>query len=180
MILIYKFNNEPGFGDNLRGLISILQVQELLPFELFIDFRQHVFSKYFLYDTPAIVSKSQYAVSYKFGHELNHHQQISNDLRELFQKYEIITVSTDAYPDEENISENMKTYIKNLLIVRPEIQDYIKERLSKLASEYHLYHFRLGDECWYNDSMNKDFYIQKFLQSKKENSVLISDSLSLK
>jgi hypothetical protein len=183
MILIYKFVNEPGFGDNIRGLITILQVQQLLPFELIIDFRGHVFSKFFAYETPMIVNESKKTIVIPIpSHKLIKHQNdiIRDELQEYFNNYDIITIITNIMPDENLITENIKDKIKQILIVKPEINDYIMAQISQLPTNFNLFHFRLGDNCWYNDSINNDHYIQKILQNKKDNSVLISDSLNLK
>jgi hypothetical protein len=48
MKVIFRFVNDPGFGDNIRGLITILQIQKILRFELEVDFSHHVFSKFFI------------------------------------------------------------------------------------------------------------------------------------
>ena len=183
MILIYKFVNEPGFGDNLRGLITILQVQQLLPFELVIDFRGHVFSKFFVYEMPMIVNESKKTIVIPIpSHKLIRHQNdiICDELQEYFNNYDIITIITNIMPDENLITENIKDKIKQILIVKPEINDYIMAQIYQLPKKFNVFHFRLGDECWYNDSVNNEHYIQKILQNKKENSVVISDSLNLK
>jgi len=83
-------------------------------------------------------------------------------------------------PDENLITENIKDKIKQILIVKPEINDYMVAQISQLPTKFNLFHFRLGDERWYDDSINNDHYIEKIIKNKKENAVLISDSLNLK
>ena len=178
MYLIYKFTNNPGFGDNLRGLISILQIQKKLNFKLIIDLKGHRFEKFFLYETPIRRSKS-FNINFYYCNEENHNSEIIDKLNEIFKNFEIIEIKTNNYPIENEIDEDIKNYIKNLLSIRPEIQEYLNTKFSNLPKEYNLFHYRLGDDCFENNHVNENF-VHNFISNKKDNSVLISDSLSFK
>jgi hypothetical protein len=138
MILVYKFINYCGFGDYLRGLISVLQIQKILKFELIIDFKDHKFEKYFLYETPNIHPERYIYLNYL--NENNHHLEIINVLTEEFKKNNIIQIITNAYPNKNEIDESIKDFIKNLLLLRPKIQEYLNTKCINLPEKYNLFH----------------------------------------
>jgi len=93
----------------------------------------------------------------------------------------ILTVSTNSYPIIEKIDKNIKTYLKKLFEVKPEINEYLHNAISMLPVDYHLFHYRLGDDVLINNNkVNNDVYLQNFETNKKENAVVISDSLAFK
>jgi hypothetical protein len=94
---------------------------------------------------------------------------------------DVIGISTNSYPILTEIDEDMKIYIQKVLCLKPEIEEFLKSKLSQLPETYHLFHYRLGDSYLLNnDSQDNIVYLEHFSHYKKENSVVISDSLSFK
>lgn len=181
MILIYKFTNNSGFGDNLRGFISILQIQKKINFELIVDLKNHRFEKYFLYTTPNTNTRLKRNIKIYYDDEENHHLNIYNRLISTFKKTKIVEIKTNAYPILNEIDENIKDTVKTLLLIRPEIIEYLNAKYYNLPKNYNLFHYRLGDNYFYNDDVNNDNdFVNNFILNKKDNSVLISDSLNFK
>jgi len=179
MILIYKFVNNLGFGDNLRGFISILQIQKKINFELIVDLKNHRFEKYFIYETPDI--SQEFSIDICYDNENNHHLDIYNRLQNEFKQFKIIEIKTNAYPILNEIDEGIKDTVKKLLLIRPEIREYLNTKFNNLPKNYNLFHYRLGDNYFYNDNVNNNNNLfNNFILNKKENSVVISDSLNFK
>lgn len=177
MKVVFRFVNDPGFGDNIRGLISILQIQKLLKFELKVDFSHHVFGNFFQH-LPIDANFKQYNLF--IYSDLKYNPNDTKMLTDFLSNESDIIISTNIRPMEE-IDEDIKLFLKNLFELKPEINEYLQEKISMLPKDYHLFHYRLGDDVLVNKKkVNNDEYLQHFETHKKENAVVISDSLSFK
>jgi len=177
MTLVYKFYNSPGIGDNMRGLISILQIQKRLQFRLLVDFEGHHFGEYLNYKTP--MYSCSYKLTFIYLDERDHHDDIYSRLRDEFTRNDMIVIQTNAYPRIGDLDEPIKIFIKNLLVLRPATEEYLAKKFIGLPKIYNLFHYRLGDSHFNHDFLNHSV-VENFVANKKENSVLISDSLVLK
>jgi hypothetical protein len=176
--LIFTFTNNPGFGDHLRGLVSILQIKKKMGFDLIVNMKGHSFETFFLYETPEFI-QPKYLYSYVLNHESNCHLQLCHFINESFKKCDVISIKTNQYPKENEIDDDIKDYIKNLLSIRPEVLSYLENKFLDIPKNYNLFHFRTGDENFNHDVLHESC-VSLFASKKKENSVVISDSLSLK
>lgn len=173
---VFRFVNDPGFGDNIRGLISILQIQKILKFELKVDFSHHVFGNFFQH-LPVEANFKQYNLFIYSDFKHNHND--TKMLSDFLSNDSDIIISTNIRPMEE-IDEDIKTYLKNLFELKPKVKKYLQEKISMLPENYHLFHYRLGDDILINKKKVNDKYLQHFKTHQKENAVVISDSLSFK
>jgi len=171
--VVFKFVNNPGFGDNLRGLITLLQIQKKLRFELRIDWNNHCFRDFF-YNTPPVKTDINLSLIYK--NETPRHVEIMTILQNRFKRYNTIGLFTNSYPYK--VEDDIKEFMKKLLVIRPEVQQYFDTKFAALPKQYHLFHYRFGDEQMFHSIDTK--FVGHFISNKKENSVVISDSLSFK
>jgi len=175
MKVIFRFVNNPGFGDNIRGLITILQIQKILKFELDVDFSQHVFNSFFIHTSPKHDFKQYNFFIYNSKSNINDRNILMNILNETN-----LIISTNVRPADD-IDEDIKTYIKRIFELKPEINDYLQKKIALLPANYNLFHYRLGDSVLIdNHETNIDIYLQNFKKNIKENAVVISDSLLFK
>ncbi len=172
-MIIFRFTNNPGFGDNIRGLITLLQIKKKLNFELEVDFSHHVFSNFLICNFSNV--EYQYK-EYWFTDEIPRNDFLLKEIS----SFGNIIITTNSYPILTEIDEDIKEYIRNLFILKPNVKSYLEERLSSLPSDYHLFHYRLGDDVFENDTLNTDEIFQNFEKNKKDNAVVISDSLTFK
>lgn len=174
MKVIFRFVNDPGFGDNIRGLITILQIQKLLKFELEVDFSHHVFSNFFIHTVP----KENFKHCNLFFY--NTSADYKNMLTDFLKNETNIIISTNNRPTEE-IDEDIKLYLKKVFEIKPEVKEYLDKKMSLLPKEYNLFHYRLGDDVLINKhEVDNNFFIENFKKNIKENAVVISDSLTFK
>jgi hypothetical protein len=194
MIIIYTFFNSPGFGDNLRGFISLLQIcnkinyrqkNNKLKYQLFVDFSKSKIDKYLIYKLPLElleISKNIEVKSFYYCNEENHEKEIIDFLVNC--KDNLIRITTNNFPDENNINDDMKNYVKNLFKFNSEFENKMNEYLKILPEKYNLYHYRFGDTILLDMTKGED-EINTLINSfnkieNKKNSVIISDSLVFK
>lgn len=174
---VFRFVNDPGFGDNVRGLISILQIQKILKFELKVDFSHHVFGNFFKH-LPIDANFKQYNlfIYSDFKYNLNDTKMLTDFLSNESD----IIISTNIRPMEE-IDEDMKMFLKKVLELKPTAKKYLEKKISMLPANYHLFHYRFGDDVLNNkEEVNTDVCFKNFEKNAKENAVIISDSLVFK
>ena len=176
MKIIYGFMSHVGLGDNIRGLIFLKQVQSKMDFELYVDFGSYPIERFLLYSNelpnpdvtecfPAMDNDMHHDDLIRFIHQNSH--------------VDCIKITTNWKP-YLNVSEPIKQYIRDILLLKPEYEEYLNEKLSKLPDSYPLFHYRFGDaHICQKDELNIQYY-NHLLQHKKENMVLISDSLLFK
>jgi len=175
MKVVFRFVNDPGFGDNIRGLITVLQIQKTLKFDLEVDFSHHIFANYFIHD-----SKEDFKQCNFFTYNTKSNLNDINMLTSFLKNETNIIISTNIRPMEE-IDEDTKTFLKKVLELKPEINEYLEKKISMLPENYHLFHYRLGDDVLVNkEEVNTDVYFKNFEKNAKENAVVISDSLVFK
>lgn len=164
--MIFRFVNDPGFGDNLRGLITVLQIQKTLKFDLEVDFSHHIFGSFFIHKNVES--------------DFKHYVFDDRDKLVAFLKNETnVIISTNIRPIEE-IDEDIKVYLKKVLELKPHVKEYLDEKISMLPKDYNLFHYRLGDDVLIHNECVDDVYFENFEKNIKENAVVISDSLVFK
>ena len=154
----YKLSK--GLGDMIRGYINMYQLSQKYNFKLIIDISLHPISKYL------ITNPHEYTNLI----ENNKNNIIFNKNPEKYileNKDNIIFFNTNSQTNRrkipENISDDCRKYIKDILTPNDEMQQYISEYLSLIKnSNYNILHYRLGDE--FNDKNNN---YNKYLSNKK-------------
>ena len=182
MNVIFVFNNSSGIGDNIRGLINLLQIKKIInkKINIYIDFSLHVFKNYLLNSLPLDMEvKKNYIHKFLYFDENDHYNEIINFL--LNNTSENVYISSNNFPHQENITEDIKQFIKAIFLFNNNFEKLLYESLNKLPKNFDVYHYRLGDEVFYNDKNNFYSIINSFNNRVKSNDVfLISDSLNLK
>ena len=191
MIVVYTFYHTTGLGDNIRGLITMKQIQKMVnfSFELYVDMDGHPIESFLNYDYKSIKTPHDKRLFFPTPDELPHHGYIIQKLQHEYEqnKNMCLRVETNFYP-EMNIDADIKEFMRNFLTLKPEYETYLQSRNRILPPNYNLFHYRLGDKyvCIDNDGRIKsgqnetDICFKNFLHYKKQNSVILSDSLSFK
>jgi len=193
MDVVFTFLNSPGFGDNLRGLITLLQIQRKMqlelekPFNIYVNFSKSRIQNYVAYKMPTELSQKIETIkltAWNFINEYSHDDEIIDFL--LNTNEPIVNIQLNAFPDVSKIDEDIKQFIKNLFILSPDFEAQMNKYFDKLPNKYQLFHFRLGDERLRLGEDNLDWGVQSLVNSFKsnykenENYVIISDSLTFK
>lgn len=174
-MIIYKFSGCVGIGDNIRGLILIKQVQEIIPFELEIDLNGYPLGDFLLYEQKQFNPELEKSFP-AFDNEC-HHNEIVQYIQQNPGK--CIVIGTNCRPDY-NISEPIKEYMKDFLKLKPQYEDLLQKKFNSLLPNYNLFHYRFGDVHLCEMDQTNEQYYQHFIHFKKENAVIISDSLLFK
>jgi hypothetical protein len=176
MKVLYSFYHSTGLGDNIRGLITIKQIQKIMGFELYIDLNGHPIERYLM----RVSQKMNYNHNVGFYAYDNapHHDQMIH----FFKDKDSIRIETNYYPTA--VDEDTKQFMREFLKLKPEYAELFSKRVT---APYYLYHFRFGDKhiCQENDTrfnVETDYYscIDKYLRVRNPNSIIISDSLEFK
>ena len=86
MIIIYNFTNKPGFGDNIRGLISILQIKKKMNFDLYVSFKNHIFNNLFINEEPDYLVET-HVERIVCNEDFNRQNDLIMDFKESFSSY---------------------------------------------------------------------------------------------
>ena len=188
MNVIFAFTNHQGIGDNLRGLISLLQIKEKIKNQkeltIHVDFSKSLISKYLVNQLPNQFLELKETIETKTFYYL--FQSLDNDIIDylLNTQDNTVCIHTNNYPDTNTITEDIKSFIKKSFEFNPYFEEIFKTYYNQIPENYHLYHYRFGDHKFKNDDLD-DHTIHKFAESfqqtnKHENCLIISDSLSFK
>ena len=180
MDVIYVFQNSPGIGDNIRGLITLLQIQQIInkKINIYVDFSLHAFNNNLSHTLPDDKKVKNNTIC-RFLDNHSDHNELINFL--LNNKNEKVYINTNKVPDQNKITEDIKETIKNLFEFNEDFENLFNNSLNKLPKNFDVYHYRLGDEVFNNDTTNFDNIVESFNNREKQNDIfLISDSLNLK
>jgi len=186
MKIIFTFLNCQGIGDNVRGLISLLQIQKKLQslkvVSIHVNFKNSHIGNYVLHkldDELVEIVKSKNLKQFLYANENLHDNQIMDYI--LNSSDDIIHLNTNNFPDVNNISEDIKDFIKNLFKFTPEFEDVLNSYFEKAGRNFDIFHYRFGDDIFHNDSVNTEKIIDSIQQINSTNNCLVlSDSLNLK
>jgi len=187
--IIFTFKNGWGIGDNVRGLISILQIQKKIEentdkeVKIYVDFSDSLINKYLKYKLPDEIIALKETIEFKlflYNNEYNHENDIINFI--LNSDTNKFYLNTNNYPDVNNITEDIKLFIKNVLEFDPSFEEIFNSYLNQLPAIFDVYHYRLGDSAFNNDCESSVIpHVESFKELKKSNSSLVlSDSLCFK
>jgi len=189
MILIFQFENDPGFGDNLRGLISMIEMLSSIKRKLdfYVDFSKSHIYNFVKHRIPEHLQNANhdYVVFVDSIHNKDQCRYIIENTRA-----NILRINHNFFPEgiesetiPTGISEETKNYIKNILTFSPEFEEIFSSYLNKLPEYYKVYHFRYGDSIFSNDIYAVDdrtFNLFVDLYNNQEDTLVISDSLNMK
>jgi len=188
MDVIFSFRNLPGFGDNLRGLISVMQIlndlnkmQEKI-YILHIDFSKSKISKFIKQHPTKNETESTDEFVRIYGDDKRYHLHIEHFL--LNTPAKCVTIHSNLMPDMDNITPEIKKNIKELFVFQEYFYKKLDEYLQQLPEVYNLYHFRFGDSVLVTQNSDENDIFSKLNIFQKEHSgdscLIISDSLVFK
>ena len=170
-------NNFWGLGDVLRGTMSMFQLSKKYNFKLIVDIQLHPISQFLKYENKEyndLIKDNKDNIPFFYPDQVE--SFIRDDPRELnffFTNNHLI----------EEVSEECKDFIKNILIPKDDFSKYIEDvfKSKNIPSNYNIFHFRLGDSVLIrNEDINYNHYIDIINNRKESNDVLMSDSMLLK
>jgi len=171
-------DNYWGLGDIIRGTIKLYQLSKKMDFELVVDIQHHPISR-FLKNTNTkysnLVKNNRNNIEFVLPGSLENHIESSNK--------DIILMLTNDLCDENDITEDCKEFIRNILTPSDFLNEYMEIRKSELTqSEYNILHYRLGDGelVRKNESNSLSEQLEHLQKNKEMNDVLISDSETFK
>lgn len=109
------------------------------------------------------------------------HNELINFL--LKNKNKKVYINTNKVPNQNKITEDIKQTIKKLFEFNEDFENLFNNSLNKLPKNFDVYHYRLGDNVFKNDTDNLDIIVNSFNIREKSNQndiFLISYSLNLK
>lgn len=168
-------NNFWGIGDIIRGTIALFQLSKKHNFRLIVDIQLHPIAKYFKYNTheySEFILKNKHNVSFIYPDQVENH--ILNNYNN------VVYFLTNEFFHEE-ITNECKEFIKNILTPNLEFEKYIQDiQISKPPPEkYSIFHFRLGDSFLVRNDNNCGQFNEiknKLFQYAEQTDILMSDS----
>jgi hypothetical protein len=186
MKVVFSFINYYGIGDNVRGLISLLQIQKKLQplkdVSVHVNLSNSHIGNYVLHkldDELSELVKSKDINYFLYSNENLHDDQIIQYI--LNSQDEVIHINTNNFPDINNISQDIKDFVKNIFKFTPEFENVFNSYLEKAGSDFDIFHYRFGDDIFNNDSVNTGKIVDSIQQiNSTNNCIVLSDSLNLK
>jgi hypothetical protein len=183
-LLKYNFLNEKefyfGLGDLIRSTIKLYELSKTMDFKLVVDVQLHPISSFLQ------IQKSEYSdlvLENKNNIDYVCYGALEDYINETNKDVSYI-LTNDFFTGV--ISNECKTFIKNILTPTIEYQKYIDFQLSSIPFEkYNIMHYRLNDDELKNNNTSKNSDHLNFLNlnintNKETNDVFITDSISLK
>ena len=187
MNVFFTFSDKSGIGDNIRGLISLLQIKEIIKKEkelnIFVDFSESKICKYLKHRLPDSILKLKYGLETDFIYTSEitvYGGNLSNYL--LNTTARTISLNTNAYPNIDNISSEIKGFIQNILEFNELFETLFAEYLMKVPKDFNVYHYRFGDDRFQSDKDNMliSAKFTEFDSIHNKPCLVISDSLLFK
>jgi len=188
MNVFYTFSDQSGIGDNIRGLISLLQIKEIIKtekqFNIFVDYSESKIVKYLKHRLPDNILKLKEGVETHFlyiADKTVYGGRLSEYL--LNATSDVVSINTNGLPDSDNITEEIKDFIHKILEFSDEFNGIFLKSLREVPADFNVYHYRFGDERFQADTedtlLNKKFAEFDAIHNKKP-CLVISDSLLFK
>jgi hypothetical protein len=183
-LLKYNYFNEKefyfGLGDLIRSTIKLYELSKKMNFKLVVDLQHHPLSSFLQ------IQKSEYSnFVFKNKDNINYvcYGALEDYINETTEKV-LLILTNDFF--EGIVSDDCKSFIKNILKPTDEYQKYIDFMISKIHfKEYNVIHYRLNDDELKNNNSSKETnYLNIMTNSlnnnKESNDVFITDTNSFK
>jgi hypothetical protein len=174
-LVVDDTHNFWGIGDMIRGLINVYQLAKKYNYNLIIDIQLHVIGEYLEiinHEYSNYILENKNNICFIDDPE-SHIKNNKDDLIYFF--------SNQNYKEE--ITEECREFIKNILKPNEQFNDYIEKQLefNNTPCSYNILHFRLGDDGLVRKK-NKDYsHLNNRLENNiEENDILMSDSKDFK
>jgi hypothetical protein len=187
--MVWMKHLNSGFGDLLRGTISLYNLSRQLDFELIVDTQLHPVSKILIphphrYSNYVMENQSTILTNAIHMTEANVEQFIKSELRHGHDKP--LMLVSNAFPDRST-SKDCKRFMRHLLKPTDEFKRYFNEMCHKfhITPNYSIAHFRLGDQDLIDNKVNIENYnslcgMIDIQMAKTPNLYIMSDSLMFK
>jgi hypothetical protein len=170
-----------GFGDILRGTISLYKLSKKYDFELIIDFSLHPISQCLeakKHKYSKLVQDNKSNIKFIVPENLEKH--INNE----FKLNNVIMFHTNGFIQDYNepLTDDCKNFVKECLKLSPECNEYIEKYFGTISKPYTIQHFRNGDRSVHygitssNYSKQIDIY-KKYYESTD---IIFSDDKAFK
>jgi hypothetical protein len=208
MNIIYTFTNRQGIGDNLRGLIAVLQVVKKIEtkkkFQFHVDFSESHINKFLMHKLPdnlLQLKQTPQTEIKNFYCRYIHNGPIDKGSQDDIINYllnshsTMFCINSNFFPEIDDINEDIKTFVKNLFKFNEDFKNVFNSYLNQIPKDYILYHYRLGDFMFHNNTIvfnhnwndnntNFDQFIESYSELSKQNEnyagLILSDSLNFK
>jgi hypothetical protein len=126
------------------------------------------------------IVKSKTLKKILYSNENLHNDEIMNNYI-LNSQDEVIHINTNTFPDINNITQDIKDFIKNIFKLTPEFEKIFNSYLEKTGTNFDIFHYRFGDDIFKNDCVNIRKIVYSIQQINSTNNfVVIGDSLNVK
>lgn len=180
----YNYYNEKefyfGLGDLMRSTIKLYELSKIMNFRLIVDLQLHPISPFLEIQKTEY---NDYVLQNKNNIDYVCYGGVEDYINES--KKDVLLILTNDF-FKGFVTNDCKTFMKNILKPTIEYQEYINFQLSKLpTSNYNIIHYRLNDDEFKNGCAGKNIeYLNSMVYSlnsnKENNDVLLTDSLSFK
>lgn len=166
-----------GLGDLIRGTIRLFQLHKELNFKFEVNLILHPISK-FINTKPS--DYDEFIQNNKNNIEFILTENVENYIKNSSE--DIIFFSTNSLCKYEEITDECKYFIKNLLTPNDELNQYIDNIVERHnLNGFEIIHYRLGDKYFNDDKTDINLkifkpLINKILFNHNDKSVFLSDS----
>jgi hypothetical protein len=169
-----------GLGDLIRSTIQLYELSKRMNIRLIVDIQLHPISSFLEIQKTEY---SDYVLQNKHNVDYVCYGAVEDYINET-NKDVLLILTNDFFSGI--VSNDCKTFIKNILKPTTEYQQYIDFQLSKIPfTNYNIIHYRLNDDEFKNKNSGKNLdYLHTITNSvnnnKEHNDILVTDSLSFK
>ena len=131
----------PGFGDFLRGSLALATLSERKRFDLVIDFHQHPMQ---LFMEGSYMHESGLGEVHEF---FNERANLLNDYIDSLGPNQTVRLTTHAYPDDREISEEAREIVRSQLRFNALVVERVRAIQGQFSGQkYAVLHLRVPDE----------------------------------
>lgn len=165
-----------GLGDMIKGTIKLYQLCKRYNYNYIVDIRLHSICNFLnQMENPyeKLILDNRDNIEFIYPGEVEDYINKENN--------EIIFFFTND-SCEENIDEDTKEFMRKILSPNISFSSYLNSKINEIPYEsYNIIHFRFGDdEIVRGNNINYDNCLNIFLNNRKDNDILISDSIKFK
>lgn len=163
-----------GLGDILRGTLQVYQLCKKYNYNFIVDIQLHNLSNHLVNHSHEYMQIIQ---DNKDNIEFIHPPVLEDFI--LNNKNKLIYFFTNGLPSfcDENLDNDSKNFIKNVLTPNDTLNKYISTTLKKIPDNYNILHYRLGDEeLVKKNTFTYISYIDQLIKNVEDNDLLLSDS----
>jgi len=184
MNIIYTFKNTQGIGDNLRGLISILQIVKKIgtqrEIQFHVDFSESHISKFLshklsdsllqLKNTMGTIESAENAelveMKYFYCKEDPYDKGSHDDVITYLLETQITTIfiNSNLFPHIDDINEDIKAFVKDIFKFNEYFESVFNGYLDQIPKDFILYHYRFGDFMFHDNPI-----IYRYINSNDHN-----------